>query len=116
MSGPVTEPPPSCGGSTRLAAAQPGNHAPQGRVAVDELVLEDWQNVEPAPDGLSFSLAAWRGLGHARQALVLRHWLARNGLRAPTEARLADRDMKLKHGSAWITCVRGRVNLILKKQ
>lgn len=108
-------------------------HARQSRELaglVEDLVLEDWQHIEPAPDGLSFSLAAWRTLADVRQALILRHWLARNGLRAPTEARLAelmrqlrglhalghDRSMRLKHASAWITCVRGRVILIPKKQ
>lgn len=108
-------------------------HARQSRELtglVEGLALEDWQGIEPAPDGLSFSLAAWRTLAPARQALVLRHWLARHGLHAPTDARLTDlmrqlrglhalghdRGMKLKHGDAWITCVRGRVILILKNQ
>ncbi|MDN5842841.1 MAG: tRNA lysidine(34) synthetase TilS [Alcaligenaceae bacterium] len=108
-------------------------HARQSRELmelVEGLALEDWQRIEPAPDGLSFSLAAWRTLAPARQAMVLRHWLDRHGLHAPTDARLAelmrqlrglhalghDRGMKLKHGDAWITCVRGRVILILKKQ
>lgn len=108
-------------------------HARQSRdlaSLVVEIAAEDWQKIDPAPDGLSFSLAAWRTLSDARQAQVLRYWLAQQGLRAPTDARLTelmrqmrglhalghDRQMQLQHGRAWITCVRGRVMLIPKKQ
>lgn len=108
-------------------------HARQSRELaslVAEIAAEDWQKIDPAPDGLSFSLAAWRELSNARQTQVLRYWLAQQGLRAPTDARLTelmrqmrglhalghDRQMKLQHGGVWISCVRGRVILIPKKQ
>lgn len=108
-------------------------HARQSRELaslVAEIAAEDWQKIDPADDGLSFSLAAWRMLSDARQAQVLRYWLARQSLRAPTDARLSelmrqmrglhalghDRQMKLQHGRAWITCVRGRIMLVPKKQ
>jgi tRNA(Ile)-lysidine synthase len=108
-------------------------HARQSRELaslVAEVAAEDWQKIDPADDQLSFSLAAWRELSHARQAQVLRYWLDRHGLRAPTDARLTelmrqlrglhalghDRQMRLRHGQAWITCVRGRVILVQKKQ
>lgn len=108
-------------------------HARQSRELVSlvaEVAAEDWQKIDPAEDGLSFSLAAWRALSDARQAQVLRYWLSVQGLRAPTDARLTelmrqlrglhalghDRQMRLQHGQAWITCVRGRVILIPKKQ
>lgn len=108
-------------------------HARQSRELaslVAEIAAEDWQKIDPSSDGMSFSLAAWRQLSEPRQAQVLRYWLAAQGLRAPTDARLGelmrqlrglhalghDRQMKLKHGETWITCLRGRVMLILKKQ
>ncbi|MBV6273439.1 tRNA lysidine(34) synthetase TilS [Alcaligenaceae bacterium CGII-47] len=108
-------------------------HARQSREMmglVAEIAAEDWQKLDPAADGLSFSLAAWRTLSHARQAQVLRYWLSGQGLRAPTDARLSelmrqmrglhalghDRQMKLHHERAWIVCVRGRIMLIPKKQ
>lgn len=108
-------------------------HARQSRELaslVTEVAAEDWQKIDPSVDGLSFSLAAWRELSNARQAQVLRYWLSEQGLRAPTDARLTelmrqmrslhalghDRQMKLQHEQAWITCVRGRVMLIQEKQ
>lgn len=101
-------------------------HARQSREAaqiLDEVAVADLAKLEPAPDGRSFSLARWRELPPARQALVLRHWLAAQGLRMPTDARLQDlmrqmrglhalghdRQMRVKHGDAHILCVRGRV-------
>ncbi|MCC2596568.1 tRNA lysidine(34) synthetase TilS [Pusillimonas sp. MFBS29] len=101
-------------------------HARQSAQAADvlqEVAEQDFAGLEPSEDKQSFSLAAWRGLSHARQALVLRYWLAHLGLRMPTEARLHDimrqmrelhalghdRHMRVKHGQVWIRCVRGRV-------
>jgi tRNA(Ile)-lysidine synthase len=91
---------------------------------LDEVAQRDFAGLDPAADARSFSLAAWRGLSAARQALVLRFWLARLGLRMPTDARLQDlmrqlrglhalghdRQMLVKHGSALIRCTRGRVH------
>ncbi|MGB6105347.1 MAG: tRNA lysidine(34) synthetase TilS [Pusillimonas sp.] len=90
---------------------------------LDELAAQDFAGLQPSADEGSFSLAAWRGLSDARQALVLRYWLSRHGLRMPTEARLQDwmrqlrglhalghdRHMRVKHGQAHIRCVQGRV-------
>ena len=92
-----------------------------------ELAEQDFATLEPASDQYSFSLAAWRKLSAARQALVLRYWLTCHGLRLPTEARLQDwmrqlrglhalghdRQMQVKHGNAWIRCTKGRVLLDL---
>lgn len=90
-----------------------------------EVAAQDFQLLEPAPDARSFSLARWRTLSAARQALVLRHWLSLAGLRMPSEARLSDlmrqmrglhalghdRQMRVRHGTVFICCVRGRVLL-----
>ena len=103
-------------------------HARQS-AETQELLLEvarsDFAQLDAGPDGLSFSLVRWRELSHARQALVLRYWLAQHGLRMPSDARLQDlmrqlrelhalghdRQMRVKHGAAWIRCARGRVYL-----
>lgn len=101
-------------------------HAQQSAQASEiltQVAQEDLAGLDVAPDGSSFSLAAWRALSCARQALVLRHWLNGLGKRMPTDARLQDlmrqmrdlhalghdRSMSVKHGSCWIRCVRGRV-------
>jgi len=103
-------------------------HARQSREAaeiLDEVAAHDFASLEPTEDCLSFSLARWRELSHARQALVLRYWLGMHGLRMPTEARLNDlmrqmrelhalghdRAMNVKHGDVTIRCTRGRVLL-----
>lgn len=92
---------------------------------LDEVAQGDFAGLAPGIDARSFSLAAWRGLSPARQALVLRHWLAINGLRMPTDARLQDvmrqlrqlhamghdRQMQVRHANAWIRCIKGRVLL-----
>lgn len=91
--------------------------------ALHELAEQDFAGLEPSADTCSFSLAAWRELSPSRQALVLRYWLAQQGLRMPTDARLQDlmrqlrglhalghdRHMQLKHGQVWIRCAKGRV-------
>jgi len=103
-------------------------HARQSREMVqvlDEVAAGDLVQLELSEDARSFSLARWRELSPARQALVLRHWLAVLGQRMPTEARLNDlmrqmrglhalghdREMKVKHGDTTIRCIRGRVLL-----
>ncbi len=94
---------------------------------LDEVAQDDFAGLSPDADARSFSLAAWRALSPARQALVLRHWLAINGLRMPTDARLQDamrqlrqlhamghdRQMQVRHAGAWIRCIKGRVLLDL---
>ncbi|HWL28571.1 MAG TPA: tRNA lysidine(34) synthetase TilS [Burkholderiaceae bacterium] len=90
---------------------------------LDEVAHQDFSTLEPSSDARSFSLAAWRRLSHGRQALVLRYWLSQLGQRMPTDARLQDimrqlrglhalghdRQMQVKHGDAWIRCLKGRV-------
>lgn len=103
-------------------------HARQSREVkevLEEVAAQDFAALDPSPDGQSFSLAAWRVLSTARQALVLRHWLQQQQVRMPTEARLQDvmrqlrglhalghdRQMQVKHGKVWIRCIKGRVLL-----
>ena len=76
------------------------------------------------PAGLS--LAAWRALSAPRQRNVLRHWLARQGARMPSEARLADmqrqliqlhgkghdRNMRVDHDMCSVRCVRGVIVVV----
>jgi tRNA(Ile)-lysidine synthase len=90
-----------------------------------EVAAQDFARLEPDEDGLSFSLAAWRELSPARQALALRHWLTRAGLRMPSDARLNelmrqmrqlhalghDRKLQLAHDGSLIRCERGRMIL-----
>lgn len=104
-------------------------HARQARElagVVEEVAAEDFGRLAPSPDGSDFSLKAWRELSEARQVLVVRHWLARQGLRAPTEARTRelcrqlrglhqlghDRSMRMPHDGHVIACERGRVRLL----
>lgn len=91
---------------------------------LDEIAADDLAQLDWAADG-SFDLALWRQLKPARQALVLRYWLAHNGLKMPTQARLNDmlkqlrqlhqlgfdRQMRVKHGHVWVCCSKGRVFL-----
>lgn len=105
-----------------------GRHASQARETADlleSLAARLLAGLEPAPDGLSFSLRAWRLLTAAEQALVLRHWLQCNGLPMPSQARLNDwmrqlrqlhaeghdRHMRVRHADAWVCCHKGRVVL-----
>lgn len=100
-------------------------HARQMDEAVEilrEVAEADFASLQ-ADAGGGFSLAAWRELSPARQAQVLRHWLAGQGLRMPTEARLADlmrqlrqlhalghdRQLKVTHEGHDIRCHRGRI-------
>ena len=92
---------------------------------LDEVACQDFSTLDPSADARNFSLAAWRSLSKGRQALVLRYWLATLGQRMPTDARLQDvmrqlrglhalghdRQMQVKHGNAWIRCLKGRVFL-----
>lgn len=102
--------------------------AQQTTELLDELGQSDLQQLDPCTDGLSFCLKKWRALSAARQAHVIRYWLAQNGIHAPTQARLDnlqrqlqnlhalghDRQMRVRHAGIWITCFRGRVQLELE--
>jgi len=92
---------------------------------LEDVIAQDFASLAPSPDKTHFSLAAWRTLSPARQALVLRYWLSLHGLQMPTEGRLRDvlrqlrglhalghdRHMRVRHGPAWIVCEQGRVTL-----
>ena len=88
-----------------------------------EVAHADLNSLDLADEGRSFSLAKWRGLSRARQVQVLRYWLATQGTRMPSDARLSnlsrqlmqlhslghDRLMKVEHAGHVIYCHRGRV-------
>ncbi len=94
-------------------------------LVLDEVASNDFKQLEPAADAGSFSLRKWRELPEHRQALLLRYWLALQGQRMPTQARLQDlmrqlrhlhamghdRQMQVKHGDRYIRCIKGRIIL-----
>lgn len=95
---------------------------------LNEVARDDFSALCPSSDKSSFSLALWRQLSEARQALVLRYWLGLQGLRMPTTARLNelmrqmrqlhalgyDRQMRVRHDGVDIVCIKGRVKLSQK--
>lgn len=109
----------------RSILARHAKLAGQTNEILEEVAAEDFNRLEPSPDGTAFSLPCWRGLSPVRQAHVLRYWLALHGLLMPTERRLQelmrqmrglhalghDRHMRVKHGQVWIVCIKGRVQL-----
>ncbi|WP_353174773.1 tRNA lysidine(34) synthetase TilS [Paracandidimonas soli] len=111
--------------SWRPILARHARLAAQTNAILEEVAEEDFGRLEPSEDGSGFSLARWRELSEARQAHVLRYWLEMHELRMPTERRLRewmrqlrglhamghDRHMRVKHGQAWIVCIKGRVSL-----
>ncbi|ARP80718.1 tRNA lysidine(34) synthetase TilS [Bordetella genomosp. 8] len=106
-------------------AARHARQAGEAAQILEEVAREDFAALEPSASGDSFSLARWRQLSPARQAQVLRHWLAGQGARMPTEARLAellkqlrqlhslghDRHLVWNHADHCVRCVRGRVSV-----
>lgn len=106
--------------------ARHARQSAEARSVLDEVAATDFEGLDPDADGMGFSLALWRLLSPARQALVLRWWLAQAGLPMPTDARLQelmrqlrglhalghDRQLSLKHAGAWVRCIRGRVVLV----
>ncbi|MFJ1302082.1 tRNA lysidine(34) synthetase TilS [Pseudomonadota bacterium AL_CKDN230030165-1A_HGKHYDSX7] len=103
--------------------ARHARHMDDAAQILAEVAQADFAALEPAADGASFGLAAWRALSPPRQAQVLRYWLDLHGLRAPADARLADvmrqlrglhqlghdRDLRVAHDGRVIRCHRGRV-------
>ncbi len=107
-----------------------GRHARQARELeslLDEIASDDFQRLDPSNGDTEFSLNEWRALSPSRRVLVLRHWLQKHKLRAPSDARMRelcrqlaglhalghDRSMRLQHDGHVIACVRGRVRLLL---
>ncbi|EJO29977.1 cell cycle protein MesJ [Achromobacter marplatensis] len=107
----------------RGIVARHAAHMAEAAEILGEVAREDFARLDPSPDGASFSLQAWRGLSAARQAQVLRHWLAQNGARMPTDARLRDllrqlrelhslghdRQLRVEQAGHVVRCHRGRV-------
>ncbi|MFY2995743.1 tRNA lysidine(34) synthetase TilS [Achromobacter xylosoxidans] len=107
----------------RAIVARHARHMAEANEILDEVARADFAALEPDADGASFSLAAWRRLSPARQALVLRHWMGRQGARMPTEARLNDllrqlrglhslghdRQLRVEQAGHVVRCHRGRV-------
>ena len=90
-----------------------------------EVAAADLESLELDPQDRSFSLLRWRALSHARQVLVLRHWLQMQDVAMPGERRLADllrqlrqlhalghdRELLWQHGAVAVRCKQGRVLL-----
>ena len=103
-------------------------HAKQASEANEvlaEVAALDLAALDVKPEDQSFSLLAWRSLSAARQALVVRYWLQKQGVAMPGERRLADllrqlrqlhalghdRELLWQHGSVAVRCKQGRVVL-----
>lgn len=103
-------------------------HAKQASEAnevLDEVAALDLAALDVKLEDQSFSLLAWRSLSAARQALVVRYWLQKQGVAMPGERRLADllrqlrqlhalghdRELLWQHGSVAVRCKQGRVVL-----
>lgn len=103
-------------------------HAKQASEANEvlaEVAALDLAALDVKPEDQSFSLLAWRSLSVARQALVVRYWLQKQGVAMPGERRLADllrqlrqlhalghdRELLWQHGSVAVRCKQGRVVL-----
>lgn len=109
----------------QAALARHARQSAEARGVLDDVASTDFMALQPDPDGLSFSLASWRTLSPARQALVLRWWLAQAGLGMPSDAKLHelmrqlrglhalghDRQLSMRHAGAYIRCIKGRVLL-----
>lgn len=107
----------------RAIVARHARHMAEAGDILEEVAREDFAKLEPSPDGASFSLTAWRRLSPARQAQVLRHWLAQQGAGMPSEARLNDllrqlrglhslghdRQLRVAQAGHVVRCRRGRV-------
>ncbi len=106
--------------------ARHARQSAQTAQVLDEVAAADLQSLDLGATDNSFSLARWRELSVARQALALRYWLARQGLPMPTDARLQDlmrqlrqlhalgfdRSMRVRHAGVEIVCQKGRVLVV----
>ena len=103
--------------------ARHARQAAEAGALLDEVADEWLSALEPGACHESFSLKRWRDLPAARQHLVLRRWLSKQGCRMPSEARLAelvrqlqtvhalghDRALTWVHDGRVVSCERGRV-------
>lgn len=106
--------------------ARHARQAAQTVEILDEVAAGDLASLDFDASDQSFSLKLWRTLSDARQALVLRHWLHRQGIAMPGDRRLADllrqlrqlhalghdRDLLWQHGLVELRCRQGRVLLV----
>lgn len=87
--------------SYRRTLARVASLAAQADAALDELAEVDLASVAEQHDthGQTLRWGRWRTLSEPRRARVLRRWLASAGLRAPSQARLADMQRQLAHAA-----------------
>jgi len=107
----------------RAIVARHAGHMAEAAQILEEVARGDFAGLDPAPDGRSFSLAAWRRLSAPRQAQVLRYWFGLCGARMPTDARMRDllrqlrglhslghdRQLRVEQAGHAVRCHRGRV-------
>lgn len=107
-------------------ASNLSRHASQAAETTEILneVADQWlAELEPDPNGESFSLKKWRLLSPPKQSLVIRRWLDKQGCRMPSHGRLAellrqlqsvhamghDRVLAWEHDGHVVRCELGRV-------
>ena len=109
----------------RETLARHARQASEANEVLTEVAASDLESLELDPQDRSFSLLRWRALSHARQVLVLRHWLQMQDVAMPGERRLADllrqlrqlhalghdRELLWQHGAVAVRCKQGRVLL-----
>ena len=109
----------------RETLARHARQASEANEVLTEVAAADLESLEFDPQDRSFSLLRWRALSHARQVLVLRHWLQMQDVAMPGERRLADllrqlrqlhalghdRELLWQHGEVAVRCKQGRVLL-----
>lgn len=103
-------------------------HARQAQDAIevlDEVAASDLEGLDPDANDGSFSLKLWRLLSPARQALVLRYWIQKQGIAMPGDRKLnellrqlrqlhqmgSDRDLLWRHDPYSVRCRQARVFL-----
>ncbi len=81
----------------RQTLARLAGNAAEARALLAEVTADDLETVGELDSvlGDTVRLSRWLALPHERQALVLRAWLARHGLRAPSRARLEEMQRQL---------------------
>lgn len=109
----------------RQTLVRHARQASEANEVLAEVAALDLAALDVKQEDQSFSLLAWRELSAARQALVVRHWLQKQGVAMPGERRLAellrqlrqlhalghDRELLWQHGSVVVRCKKGRVSL-----
>ena len=108
------------------AVTRHARQAAEATQILNQVAEEDLSKLDIDSTDESFSLKSWRELSPARQTLVMRYWLQKQGVQMPSERRLAelikqlrqlhalghDRSLQWQHGLIKVSCVRGRVILV----